>query len=141
MILRFFAVILAIAPCSVFAAENGMLLNCHRYDGEEQFQIYINQADKYVIYNAQTYDNYERMQRFTFINSNEIAIRDIGLDISINNESFIVASGNSASFLLIKKDASFSYAWTTPIQISEGVFAPFGDSHKGSCSINPFNAL
>lgn len=80
MILRLFAMILTIVSSSVLVADTGMLLNCRRNSSEEQFQIYINEVEKYVIYNAQNYDSYERVRRVQSRNPNEIAIRDIGLD-------------------------------------------------------------
>ena len=135
----FVVAILPLISNSVLAAENGVLLNCDRYDGEQEFQIYINEDEEYVIYNAQNHDSYERRREVPVTNSDETSVIDFGLDITANNSAFIMASDNSASLVFVKRDASFAYAWTNPIPIREGIFAAFGNSHEGSCSINPFN--
>jgi len=41
-------------------SDDAILFTCDRYDGEQKFQIYINEAEGYVLYNAHLRDTYER---------------------------------------------------------------------------------
>jgi len=119
--------------------EKGVLLNCTRYNGEQDFQIYINEAESYLLYNAQRYDNYKRLQVYNITDSDETTVVDMGLDITASNSAFIIANDNSSSFVLYKGNATFAYAWTSLNLVGDGKYLAFGNNHEGNCSANPFN--
>jgi hypothetical protein len=121
---------------------DGVLLNCDRYDGEEQFQIYINETAGYIIYNAQVRDgNYDREREYVVVgeSSEEKVMIDDGLTIVVNNSAVIQAADESSSFLFVKQTARYAYASTTLAPIEDGVFLPIGNHHQGACSVNPFS--
>lgn len=120
-------------------SQNGLLLNCELKDGYPNIQIYINEAKRYVIYNAQVLgNNYERKHVFKR-DSGETQEIDIGMDITINNDALILANDDSASFVFIKETLTFAYAWTTPVPLKDGKFLAFGNHTEGKCSVNPFS--
>jgi hypothetical protein len=107
-------------------------------DGYPDTQIYINEVKRYVIYNAQFGDNYER-KRVYKTDYGETQEIDVGMDITFNNDVFILASDNSASFVFMKETLTFAYAWTTPVPLKDGKFLAFGNHTEGKCSVNPFS--
>lgn len=125
---------------SAYAAE-GVLLSCDRYDGEQKFQIYINEEDGYIIYNAQVRDgNFERAREYAVVGaeSDEKVTIDEGLTILINDNAFIQASNDTSSFVFVKQTAAYAYAWTTLVPAGNENLVPFGNHHEGTCSVNPF---
>lgn len=120
-------------------SDEGILLNCDRYDGESEFQIYINEAEGYVLYNADARDSYEREHEYSVADGEEgeTMVIDDGLDIFVNNDFFIQAKDDSSTFVFIKQTATYAYAWTMPFPVKEKWIA-FGNHHEGKCSVNPF---
>lgn len=128
---------------SVRAAET-ILLDCEREDGYGPVQIYIDVAKMYILYNAQVRsNNYERYREYSVVNGapGETMLQDDGIDINANTDRFIQASDQNSTFIFVKGDATFAYAWTTLIRLEESDFMAFGNSHTGKCSVNPFNLL
>ena len=78
---------------------DGILFECKLNGGDSDNQIYINEEEGYVVYNAQNRKdgNYERKREYTVNGGNEGPTRllDDGLDIQANNELFIWASDKS----------------------------------------------
>lgn len=119
-------------------SQSGVLLNCELEGGYPDNQIYINEVEGYVIYNAQYGEGYER-QRVYETDSGESRKLDVGLDITLNNAALILASKESSSFVFVKDMATFAYAWTIPVPLKDGKFLAFGNHHEGKCSVNPFS--
>lgn len=119
-----------------------MLLNCSRFNGEDEFQIYIDVERGYVLYNAQLIHdgNYERTREVVTIGKDgETTLVDLGLDITMNNNLVIQANDENSTFLLAKGTATFAYAWTTLLPPgNNGQLVAWGNSHDGKCSTNPF---
>ena len=134
----FLCFLIAIQPGIAVSGENEKLLNCQRYDDEKEFQIYLNEPDAYVIYNAQIDDSYERHREVPIEGSDDTTTIDFGLDITVNNSAFIVARDDMGSLMISKRDASFAYAWVNPVPVGDGEFTAFGNHHEGTCSISPF---
>ncbi len=141
-------IVLALMPVAIFFSalyssnaysDDAILLNCDRYDGEQEFQIYINEAEEYVLYNAQTRDSYERERTYSVKDGEEgeTTVLDEGLDIIVNNDVFIQARDDSSTFVFIKKTATYAYAWTMPLPVKGKWFA-FGNHHEGKCWTNPY---
>lgn len=121
-------------------AAEAALLDCEREGGYGPVQIYIDEAQMYVLYNAQVRSSYERHQEYSVAETpGETVLIDDGLDIHANTDRFIQASDENSSFVFVKKDATFAYAWTTLVPLVEGGFLAFGNNHSGKCSVNPFN--
>jgi hypothetical protein len=118
-------------------SQDSVLLDCRLDGGYPDIQIYIDQLEGYVLYNAHLRDSYERKRTVEDEIRGHIVI-DEGLDITANNDAFILASDESASFVLVKETATYAYAWTMPVPMNAGKFVAFGNHHTGKCSINPF---
>ena len=118
-------------------SQNGILLNCELKGGYPDTQIYINQAERYVIYHAQHGDDYKRKRVFKSDSGGTQEI-DVGIDITINNDAFIQANDDSSSFLFTKETLAFAYAWTAPLPLKDDRFMAFGNHTEGKCSVNPF---
>lgn len=117
--------------------QTGVLLECELEGGYPTNQIYVNEAEGYVIYNAQHRESYER-QRVFENESGEPREFDVGLDITLNNSELILASNERSSFVFIKETSTFAHAWTMPVPRENGTFLAFGNHHEGKCSVNPF---
>jgi hypothetical protein len=91
-------------------SDEGILLNCDRLNGEDEFQIYINETKKYVLYNAQLIQdgNYERTREAPAPGGKdgETIVVDFGLDIRINNSNFIIAREDAQDYILDIKTES-----------------------------------
>ena len=128
--------------CANAYGNDGILLNCDRWKGEQQFQIYINEAKGYVLYNAQFRDdNFEREREYRVEGGEEgeTTLIDDGIDIVLSNTMFIKANDQSATFQLSKKNGTYGYAWTSLIgQDENGEWIADAFSHNGKCSTNPF---
>jgi hypothetical protein len=125
-------VLCALSGSNAHASEE-VLLNCDRYDGEQRFQIYINEEDGYVIYNAQVRDgDFERELEYTVVGeeNGEKAIIDDGLTIRSNNNAFIQAGSDTSSFVFVKQTAAYEYAWTTLVPTGNDDFLPLGFCQK-----------
>ena len=123
------------------AAQAGILLDCSRYDGKQDFQIYIDEADGYVLYNAQLRNgSLQRSRDYAVADGadGEAITLDDSLTIWMNNEVAIHAHDDSSSFIYIKASATFAYAWTMLVPLSGGSFNAFSNHHDGECSPNPF---
>jgi len=124
-------------------SDEGILLNCDRFDGEDEFQIYINETKKYVFYNAQLIQdgNYERTREAPVSGGKdgETTVVDLGLDIRINNSNFIIARNDDSTFVFVKKTMKYAYAWATLIPVTKNDFLPFSNNHSGECAVNPFD--
>lgn len=125
------------------SGDNGILLTCDRYQGEQEFEIYINEQAGYVLYNAQNRDgDYRREREYTVIVDGEKGgtnMVDEGIDIFMNNEQVIQAKVGTESFVLVKKRAVYAYASTMAFPYGDGQWAAVGTSHTGECSMNPFS--
>lgn len=122
-------------------ATGGILLNCDRYDGGKEAQIYINAEEGYVVYNAQLRSaNYERKRKYSVVGGKEgeTTTIDDGLTISVNTDAFIQASDRTSSFIFVKATATYAHAWTTLLPTGNDKFIAFGNHHEGKCSVNPF---
>lgn len=117
---------------------DGLLLDCRLEGGYPDIQIYINQVEGYVLYNAHLRDSYERQRAYKGETRGPVVI-DEGLDITTNNDAFILASDDNSSFVFIKDTATYAYAWTMPVPVNAGKFLAFGNYHTGKCSTNPFS--
>ena len=81
----YFLIIITLALSSIAeSAAQDRLLNCERYDGEQEFHIYINESEGFVIYNAPADGSYERLQDVPISNSVETTTIDFGIDITSN---------------------------------------------------------
>ena len=128
-------------------AGEGMLLTCDLNDGAgpDKFQIYINEAKEYVLYNAQFRDSYERKGEYfvsdslTDENQEKTMVIDVGLDIRINNSNFIIARDDTSTFVFVKKTMTYAYARAVPIPVTKNDFLPFSNNHSGECAVNPFD--
>ena len=123
-------------------ADEGIVLDCTRYDGTQKLQIYINVSKGYVLYNAHLRNSFERIQQFTVkklpgSKSADTEDIDLGLDITRNDDWVLEASRAGSSFLYVKLTDSFAYAWTTPIPNKDGTLVAFGNHHAGTCSQRP----
>ena len=119
-------------------SQGGVLLSCELDGGYPDNQIYINEAEKYVIYNAQLGKNHERQRVFEDEPGSRSTI-DVGMDITLNNDTLILANSNSESFVFIKTTLTFAYAFTLPVGTADGRWLAFGNFHQGRCSVNPFS--
>lgn len=130
--------LLILSSHSIQASEP-VLLDCELEGGYGPVQIYIDETQKYVLYNAQVRTSYERLREYHVSGeSGEKLSIDEGMDIIVNTDRFIQASNKDSSFLFVKKDATFAYAWTTLVPLAADEFMAFGNNHSGKCSINPF---
>ena len=121
-------------------AQDVILMNCDRYDGKHKFQIYVNEVEGYVLYNAQVRGSYEREREYAVVGGKEgetITIDD-GLDIYINTDELIQAGDKDSTFFFAKDTATYAYAWTMPLPVKDGKLIAFGNHHSGKCSVNPF---
>ena len=119
-------------------ASEPVLLDCELEVGYGPVQIYIDEAQKYVLYNAQFRTSYERLREYSVSGGTAEKLSvDEGIDIIDNTARFIQASNKNHNFLFIKEDATFAYAWTTLYLAADELMA-FGNNHSGKCSINPF---
>lgn len=119
----------------------GMVLDCDRYDGDQTFQIYVNELEGYVLYNAQhRKGDYSREREYSRADDPDrgTVVIDEGLDIYQNGPTLIRASSNDASFVLAKETATYAYAWTTPFPRGDGKLVAFGNNHTGRCLQNPW---
>ena len=122
-------------------ADEGVVFECDRYDGEQNFEIYINEAEGYVLYNAQVRNgDYSRKREYSMPENGDskTVILDGGLDIYQNDLQLIRASSQDSSFVLAKETATYAYAWTTPFPRGDGKFVAFGNHHSGRCLQNPW---
>lgn len=119
-------------------SQDGVLLSCEFEGGYPDNQIYIDEADRYVIYNAQLGESHER-QRVFEDKSGGLSTLDVGMNITFNNEILILANDNSASFVFIKATLAFAYAFTLPVEAPDARWFAFGNFHQGKCSVNPFS--
>ena len=128
----------------MYSADEGVLLNCDRDNGEQEFQIYINEKKEYVLYNAQVRNTYEREREYFVRDSimderkDETAIVDEGLNIRVNNANFIIARDDNSTFVFVKETMEYAYAWAIPIPVTKNDFLAFGNNHSGKCAVNPF---
>ena len=114
-----------------------VLLECKLKGGYPDVKLYINEQDGYILYNAQLRKTYERKR--TYKGESGPIVVDEGLDITVNNSKFIQAHDDNSSIVIVKSDASFAYAWTTPVPLPSGKFLAFGNNTSGTCSTNPFS--
>lgn len=128
-----------------FSSDDGILLNCDRYEGTKDLQIYINEDKGYVLYNAQTRDNYDRTREYQVVGSassnsaKKTNIIDEGIDITENNSSFIIARDDRGTFVFTKKNLRYAYAWAQLVPDRNGEIFAFANSHIGACQVNPFS--
>lgn len=120
-------------------AQDGVLMNCDRFDGKNTFQIYVDQTAGYILYNAQVRDSYERQRVYTLIGDKDDETRtvDEGLDISVNTEHVLQANNKDSTFIIVKATGTFAYAWVTLMPSNAGL-VPFGMYHEGKCYASPF---
>ncbi len=132
--------LLGLSPAGVIA-DDGLMFECDRYDGEQNFQIYINELKGYVLYNAQTREgDFSREREYSMSEGGDgnVVVIDDGLDIYQNDRQLIRASNKNSSFILAKETATYAYAWTTPFPRGDGKFVAFGSHHSGRCLQNPW---
>jgi len=128
-------ILLGLSPVGA-VADDGLVFECDRYDGEQSFKIYINEAEGYVLYNAQTRGgDYSRKREYSMPENEDgkTVVLDDGLDIYQNDRQLIRASSQDSSFVLAKETATYAYAWTTPFPRGDGKLVAFGNHHTGRC--------
>lgn len=121
-------------------SSNGELLDCDRFGGEEEFQVYINEAQGYILYNAELRDSYEREREYSVVGGEEgeTIVVDEGLDIQVSTDRHIQAGDETSSFVFAKETATYAHAWTMFVPNRDGKLVAFGMHHSGRCSMNPF---
>ena len=125
--------------CSGYAySQGGVLLNCELEGGYDDNQIYINEDEGYILYNAQLRESYERERVYQTKSGEPMAIDD-GMEIAVNNAAFIIAKDLTHTFLFIKDSATFVHVWVLPLAGKDGKYVAFGNEHSGKCSVNPFS--
>jgi hypothetical protein len=102
----------------------------------EAIQIYINFDESYVLYNAHLLSAKERSRSSDPRNrdGNESEKIEGELTINTNSDEAIEASNDSSSFLYLKQESKFLYAWTSLIPSGNNTIQSFSATFSGSCS-------